>query len=314
MRKDKDDYPDRSATIDVAPHNVNLQSDGEAIRADAKEVERKRMLAWLSERVAGGKCAEVITLTPVLAQLLLDHNPVNRKIAKQNAADLRNDISEGRYEYNGESISVSKTLKLLNGQHRCMQVVATGISVETVIAFGAEDKARFTIDIGKPKSVSDFLGMKERLYSSILGAATNYHLQWRLAGAIVYGGGNNRPTKTMIVAAADELKGIDASVEFTVRSMKTVRAHAVLAFCHYVFWKRSSRESADHFIGKLIDGNDLRKGDPILYCRNRLQEMKRGITAGQRAELIFKCWNAHRRGTAVDHCKITGGKLPKVER
>jgi hypothetical protein len=56
-----------------------------------------------------------------------------------------------------------------------------------------------------------------------------------------------------------------------------------------------------------------RRGDPILYCRNRLIGGGRGMPAHSRIELIFKCWNAYRMGHGVDHCKLTG-KLPKIEK
>lgn len=171
------------------------------------------------------------------------------------------------------------------------------------------------IDIGKSKTVANFLAMKGRVYTHVLGAAVNFHLQWRQSGFLAYGGGKTYPTKVQILAAADELKGIDTSVEFTVPSMKTVRSHAVLAFCHYAFWKRANREAADYFILKLINGDGLQKGDPILYCRNRLLNMGRGTHSGTRAELVFKCWNAHRMGGRLDHVKLSGnGLLPKLER
>lgn len=286
----------------------------------ARAEERERMVEWLEQRIAASKkkpSAEVVTLTPVLAQLLLEegHNPVNRPFSQRNSADIGADIANGRFEFNGESIVISNTGILLDGQHRCAQVVATGRSIETVMVFGPKEAARFTIDIGKSKTVSNFLAMKGRHYTGVLGAAVNYHLQWRKNGALLYGGGKNYPTKSEILAAADELRGMDTSVEFTAPTMKSpVRSHAVLAFCHFVFWKKSGREAADHFILRLIEGDGLKRTDPILYCRNRLVKCGRSEPAGERAELIFKCWNAHRLGHSIDHVKLTGGALPKVER
>lgn len=284
--------------------------------------EHKRAASWIEDHVDASKkkpSAEVVTLTPLLARLLLTRNTDNRPISRRNAEDLAADIANKRWEFNGESIVVSKNGKLLDGQHRCEQVVNTGKAIETVIVFGPRDQARFTIDTGKSKTVSNFLSMKGKLYTAALGPAINYALQWREHGRIVTGGGAGRgvqpPTKAQIIAAADELSGIDASVEVTSSSMKTVKSHAVLAFCHFAFSRRANRTLADEFMTKLIDGDGLRKGDPILYCRNRLIGMGRGVRADIRSELIFKCWNAWRNGQQVDHLKLSGaGKLPKVER
>lgn len=301
---------------------LNTLAESQVEQAVAKLVgtptEIKRMEAWLEECVAkGGKqyFAEVVTLTPVLASLLLDRNPINRPISKRNAADLAADIANKRFIFNGESIVVSKTGILLDGQHRCQQVITTGCTIEVVLVFGPDEAARFTIDTGKSKSVSNFLAMKGRHYTHALGAAVNYHLQWRQFNFVNYSASPNNPTKAQVLSASDELRGIDTSVDFTSTCMKTLRSHAVLAFCHYVFWKRSGREVADHFIQKIIDGDNLRKDDPIYFCRNRLQASKRGETANSKIELIFRAWNHHRMGTRLNGpIRCAGNLLPKLER
>lgn len=284
----------------------------------AQTEERRRLKEWFDERVTASKkknIAEAVTLVPALAQILLDHNPVNRPISKRNAADLAADIANNRFMFNGESIVISKNGTLLDGQHRCQQVVATGVPIETVIVFGPDEAARFTIDTGKSKTVSNFLAMKGRMYTHTLGAAVNYHLQWRQFNYVNYASSPNVPTKAAILAAADELKGIDVSVEFTAPCMKTLRSHAVLAFCHYVFWKRASREAADHFILKLIEGDELRRDDPILFCRKKLLSARRGETANSKIELIFRAWNLHRSGARINKpIRCNGNLLPKVER
>jgi hypothetical protein len=278
--------------------------------------EVSRMKLWLEERIAKGKkspIAEVVTLTPVLASLLLERNPANRPISRAGKSEIRQDIANGRYVFNGESIIVSDTGVLNDGQHRCINVLETGVAIQTVIVFGPKEETRFTVDTGKSKTLSNFLAMKGRKYTHILGPAVSYILQWKQHGYIP-DNAEMTPSKQARLEAADAIKGIDASVVFTADAMKTVRSHAVLAFCHHVFSKASSRENADYFMMKLMEGDGLKKGDPILYCRNRLLGMGRGIRAGTRAELVFKCWNAWRSGHGIDHFKMTGGKLPKVER
>lgn len=278
-------------------------------------VEFNRMKTWLNERIAKAKkepLVEIVTLTPVLASLLLDRNPINRPISKRNKDELKQDVSAGRYVFNGESIVISDAGTLNDGQHRCQTVLETGVPIRTVIVFGPKEETRFTVDSGRSKSVSNYLAMKGRKYTNVLGAASGYILLWKESGRIARH--DARPSKQAILDAADRFKGIDTSVEFTADAMKSCRSHAVVAFAHYAFWKASSREAADHFVTKLIEGDGLQKGDPILYCRNRLIGMGRGVDAGTRAELIFKCWNAHRLGHGIDHFKLSGGKLPKLER
>lgn len=282
--------------------------------AKIKPEETRRMKLWLDERIAASKkkpIAEVVTLTPTLAALLLERNPINRPIGRYNLSNLESDVISNRFLFNGEAIIVSITGILIDGQHRARVVLNTGRSIETVIVFGPAENARYTIDIGSPKTAGNFLFMKGRKDGNNLASAVGCYLQWKEKGAI----STNKPTKAAILAAADQLSGMDYSVSFCHQATsRHLGSRSVLAFCHYVFWKRASKEAADEFITKLIEGDGLRKGDPILYCRNRLLDMPRGVRQNDRAEIIFKCWNAHRAGERITHHLKVSGTLPKVER
>lgn len=278
--------------------------------------EFNRMKSWIEDRVKRCKSdavAEVVTLTPVLAQLLLDRNPINRPIGKYNAAALRDDVANGRFMFNGESIVISNTGVLLDGQHRCVTVIATKKPIQTVLVFGPVEASRYTIDIGTSKTAANFLHMKGRKDTNNLAATIALLLQYRETGLLNY---SVKPTKTAIVQAADQFKGVDASVDVVGgATKKQLGSRSVLAFCHYSFWKRSNRETADTFITRLLDGDGLRKGDPIYYCRERLRDMDRGTTQNTRAALVFRCWNAWRRGELVTKMSVSGASaLPKLER
>jgi hypothetical protein len=304
--------------------NTEVPVKGAAATVPKKtNVERERMAAWLAERVKASKSkpsAEVVTLTPVLAELLLETNSNNRPISEGNETSLISDLANDRFEFNGESIVVSSAGTLIDGQHRCQMVVKSRKSIQTVIAFGPREEARFTIDIGRPKSAANFLAMQGHKYSATLASAARMILLNRSHGSLVSGGatsGRNGPTKTEVMAAVGQLRGLDASVDFVSSAPKSLGGKSVLAFTHYLITKKSTREAADFFFGKLIEGENLRRGDPILYCRNRLPELNTtggGIGSNARAELILKCWNYHRLG-ATDVSKIPlNGRLPKVER
>jgi hypothetical protein len=289
--------------------------------------ERRRMTDWLNDRIAASKkkpSAEVVTLTPVLAALLVepDRNAINRPLSIGNEASLLNDVAGGRFEFNGESIVVSNTGILLDGQHRCQMVIKSGVPVQTVIVFGPKESARFTIDIGRPKTAQNFLSMKGHQYTAVLAAAARLILIYRGNDSrnIISGGSASqsllKPTKTEVVAAVEQLRGLGESVETVHAAPKSFGSKSTLAFAHYVITKRGGRDDADHFFLKMFSGAELKNGDPILYCAKRLSELQSGGgTSGHnvRAELIFKCWNGHRRGESFTRLALNG-RLPKVEK
>lgn len=277
--------------------------------------EIRRMKAWLDERIAKGKkspVAEVVTLTPVLATLLLESNPINRPIGRYNMDALKSDASNGRFVFNGESIVVSDTGVLLDGQHRCQTVVETKKSIQTVIVFGPIEDARYTIDIGKPKSAPNFLSMKGATDTNNLAATIGLLIQYAQVGTLLYG--SVRATKTQIIEGYDRFRGVEGSVAIVADATKMkLGSRSALAFCHYTFKRKAGAEAADQFMQKLIDGDSLKKGDPIYHTRDRLLKFDRGTRAETRIEVVFKGWNAWRRGETLSNIR-SNGVLPKVER
>jgi hypothetical protein len=284
---------------------------------DRKAIERERMEAWLGERIAASQkrpVAEVVALTPMLAALLLERNPINRKIAQSNNGALTSDILGGRFLFNGEAIVISKSGLLLDGQHRCNAVLETGQTITVVLVFGPEDEARFTIDIGRPKTVADFLHIKGRKHSSHVGTIARHIFMWKKLGRLAYGGLGAMVTKAEILNAADTYKGIERSVSAAfITGYRQVGTVSILGFCHWAIAKRAGYEAADWFITKLIEGDGLSKADPIYVARKKLIGMGRGDTANARANVIFKAWNAYRRGETPKLFYAKDDALPKLE-
>lgn len=287
----------------------------EVVETTKETAAMRKTRDWLDrqiERSKKGEFTDIYTLTPELAKCLLERNPINRPINKANSAELAQDITAGRFLFNGESVIVSNTGILCDGQHRCSIVVATGVAVRTVIVFGVAEEARYTIDTGRSKSVSNFLAMKGKPYSQVLGTVAGYLLDYRNRGKLHWGG-PGRPSKATILKAVDETRGLEASCEFTYPAMKTTRSHAVLAFCHFVIARRASRHLADEYISAVVYGEHIGKGHPAYYVRNRLINMQRGVTANEKAELIFRGWNAFRLGSKMTACRLSNDQLPKLE-
>lgn len=294
---------------------IEKQVEETIARPIGSPTELARMRAWLDERVKAGRkspVAEVVTLTPVLASLLLERNPVNRPIGKYNMETLRADISGSRFVFNGESLVVSDTGVLIDGQHRCTSVIETRRPIQTVMVFGPKEEARFTIDIGKPKTAANFLHMKGGADTNNLAATIGLLIQYATHGALIHG--SLKATKTQVVEGFERFKGVEASLDAVSGATKMkLGSRSALAFCHYTFKRKAGAEAADNFMQKLIDGDGLRKGDPIYHTRDRLLKLDRGARAEGRIEIVFKGWNAWRRNEIISNIR-SNGKLPKVER
>jgi hypothetical protein len=104
--------------------------------------------------------ATQITLTPAIAQALLDKNPSNRRLSEQRAIHLANAIRRGEWQLNGESVIVGEDGALLDGQHRCRAVVIAEMAIPVILVEGVAPKAFTTIDIGEKRSVGQIFQMQ----------------------------------------------------------------------------------------------------------------------------------------------------------
>lgn len=100
---------------------------------------------------------QTILLTPLWALRLLGANLNNRRMNKAHVEKLAAAMRAGEWALNGETIKVSKTGNLLDGQHRCAAVVKSGVTISVLLVTGCDDHIFRTIDKGRARLNSDSL-------------------------------------------------------------------------------------------------------------------------------------------------------------
>lgn len=99
-----------------------------------------------------------VTITPVIAQYLLDnHNAHNRPVKATRVDQYAMELQLGKWKYNGERILFDKKGNLLSGQHRLLAIIKSGISMTVDLKFGIDPDVRDTIDTGAARSTADVL-------------------------------------------------------------------------------------------------------------------------------------------------------------
>lgn len=288
----------------------------------SETAEKRRAVAWLEANLQRGR-REVFVIekqkfTPEMAELLLERNPGNRKVVEANVANIARDISEGRFRFNGETLKISKTGELNDGQHRCLAVVMAGTAIETIVVFGLERESRETVDQGAKRTAGHILGMNSIPDANVMGNAARLVWQITVKGGISYGGGGAAgkvwPTRGEIIECFNQHPKLLDSVTVGRKARKaklgSIGLHTAL---HYLF-SRKSAAMADEFYGKLCDGIGFEgKTDPAYVLRRRLQEHTFGRDA-EIATLTVDAWNATRAGETVKMLKlIVGRPFPRIK-
>jgi hypothetical protein len=98
-------------------------------------------------------------ITPEIAAELLKRNKSNRPIKKAHVRKLVNILQTGAWIYNGETIKVDIHGNLIDGQHRCMAIVSSGIAAEVEVIRDLPPECVNTIDQGKKRTLADLLAM-----------------------------------------------------------------------------------------------------------------------------------------------------------
>lgn len=280
--------------------------------------ELDRMERWVETVVESSRAyprVEIADLTPALAQVLLNRNTSNRKWRESVSARYAADISEGRFRFNGASIVISKTGNLLDGQHRCHGVLIADAPIRAVFVFGVEDEARLTQDQGVARTAGDFLAMEGYQNTNNLAAAMTMYLTFKARGTLMVAGGL-RPSKSAIMEAIRVHPGLVSSLEVIPKAKaNALGGLSLYAFLHYALTLATNdRAAVTDFLLRLLEGDDLTEGSPILYARNRIITEGHRFRSYERAELIFRAWNFNRLGERPKRIQVVGGKFPEIVR
>ena len=102
-------------------------------------------------------------ISPEVALRILGNNyESNRRINKGNILRIEDEMKSGNFwSENGQTITITKSGKLLNGQHRLTAIVNTGVTLPFLLAIVDDEDADVdlfsTIDIGLPRKPMQML-------------------------------------------------------------------------------------------------------------------------------------------------------------
>lgn len=108
--------------------------------------------------------AEIIDVSPDIARILIEtSNRNNRRIKPNVVKKYAKIMKNGDWKFSPETISVSKTGRLLNGQHRMLAVIESGVTCRFLFARGFDDEVFSVLDRGAVRTRADALKMDKKL-------------------------------------------------------------------------------------------------------------------------------------------------------
>ncbi len=248
-------------------------------------------------------------MTVEKAKELLENNDHNRKVTTSRVQEYAKEMTNGLWLYNGESIIVSVSGRLLDGQHRLLAIVESGVEIEMELVEGVPDsdggvdtfltintKNRSNVDAltiagfkDRPQHVAKLMAFKEAFNSKKLmqkpsGVKLLNHEVVELAREF----GEDEATRI-----------IDKALNLAVRTDLLSVPFWILGV--YVFEKLPG---GDKFLEDIADGQSGRDGEPVSAYLNKLEDYKRvghGGGAVNKGKWLgmFKAYKARIEGTEI---------------
>ena len=255
----------------------------------------------------GALKAEVITITPKLAEEWLGKNIKNRAISKRLVSAYARDMTAGYWRLTGEPISFNKNGDMVNGQHRLLACIQALTPFTSLVVYGVGATASLVLDAGRSRRAGDILKMNGIDNPVWLAAAANWLMCIKSGSAR-----GQQFTRSETLACIEKHPILGESAE-QIASMIGGSGFigpfpTLLVSIHYigaVLQKEASQ--AKQFVQVFATGKPTYDGDAAHAWRERLIKMKmdglRPPRSIQMPALIY-AWNLFRTRKAAGNFAV----------
>ena len=252
-----------------------------------------------------------VSVTPDLANALLNKNEKNRNLQKRRVQMYAADMSAGRWKATAQPVIVDADGRLQDGQHRLAAVVEAGVTVEMWVAYGADPEHFDSLDLGTPRTAGQVLNMGGVPQANLRAAAARHVLRYRRYPRLVWNSSSSISKSEVIEFVETHDIIIPAGAEM-FRSHPGVSQSAWVACYHLIVSDSSAPGFWDDFADGVKLGIGLEEGDPRLALRNRgvVSAVQKWGSGQSDVLAILTAWNYYLSGKRVKFIKVMPTMLP----
>jgi len=247
--------------------------------------------------------SEIVVVTPERALALLEHNTINRPLSQPHVARIAQQILDGKWKFNGDTIKIAATGDIVDGQHRLWAIAEAKTPVETVVVYGVERDAFATIDtLSKPRTGGDILALNGLDHNRRqTAAALAWLIRWGRKGAMVPWGIKGRVENSEIEAAYSQHPAMAAAVDRVSRGVRGLCSVGLVGFLYYIIADRNT-EIAERMIETLESPAGVPTNDPFFRLRAHMTaSLGRQHNPVLIVALAIKAANTAKAGKRTEH-------------
>ncbi len=263
--------------------------------------------------------AEFELIDPEKARTYLDKNIHNRSLDRRNLNKIIMDMERGNFKVTGESIKISKSGVMLDGQHRLWAILNTGLSVRMLVVTNLDDDVFKYMDTGRSRKASDVLAIEGIPHAAQTAATAKFIINFQRGQYIQVAQKHVGSSKGSMLTNADvsafvneNLNLLQDSLKYGYNKYNKLILGSILGGLHFIFDKISQAQ-ADDFCHKVAEGTNLRKESPIFLLREKLRadlRATRKMSPLEKIALICKTWNFYRTNKTVAQLKWDSVREP----
>lgn len=252
-------------------------------------------------------------ITPELAKEMLASNEGNRKLKLSAVEKYAKEIKSGFWkEDTGEVIKISKSGKVLDGQHRLHAIIKADTALNLHICSGLEDEIFKVIDTGVSRNSNDVFAISGILNATVLPSLITawYNLKTKrlkLKSTVL----SNQAILDIYEDNTTEWQELAKKSDNFYLSFSRILNKTVIASLYKMFKDKAGQDLADDFFTQLCKGKEF-SNETIFLLRKKLTEDKISMTKlpiAAKYGLIIKTWNAYRQGKNLKRLFVS----PEIE-
>ena len=207
-----------------------------------------------------------VDITPELAATYLQCNVNNRNVRPLWVKALARDMKNGAFKNNGDAIRFDSTGNLIDGQHRLLAVLESGVTLrEQIVVYDIAQEAVNTIDSGAKRTDSDRFKMASIPNSAIASATARAICNYE-AGDLTL---KSKFTSDEVRKAYDaHEKQIVEALPLARSCYKAVGGSGSLYVMVFTFGLSYDTEKTKQFAKDVSTGVGLQEDSPALAFRN----------------------------------------------
>lgn len=259
-----------------------------------------------------------MTVTPEMAKQWAERNTRNRPVRYARVARFARDMAAGNWALNGQTITISDSGEIIDGQHRIYACIQAGVPFESFVVTGLPHEVQDTVDTGAARTMADQLTLHEEAHGPLLAAVARWSYLWLhgARGGRGHGPGSGDPTHSEMLALLDaEPRLRDAAAWADAARKAPLKVRGSVWGMAWMLFHGTDHLAAEVFLKGAVTGADLHEGHPALAFRNRMLTAKADrerMSQWEQLAYLIVAWNAWREDRQLVRVQLPkGGLTPK---